>query len=304
MYKIKKSTEDYIIDTFVIFISIIVFFITVYPFYYALIVSFNNGTDALKGGIYLWPRKFTFDNYKAVFKDDQLFSAFIVSVLRTVIGTVTSVFATGIFAYAIAHKQLYFRKFYMTVMIIAMYVSGGIIPYFILLKNLALMNTFWVYIVPNLIGIFNVLIMISFFSELPPALEESAKIDGANNVVIFSKIIFPISAPVFATIALFNGVGQWNSWFDSAYFVTNRNLKTLAYRLMDLINKANISAIKQASGASGADIRKGLTQANQIFTAGTIRMATMIIVIIPIVLVYPFLQKYFVKGITLGAVKE
>jgi putative aldouronate transport system permease protein len=294
---IRKTGEDRTVNIIVFIVSIFVLLITVYPFYYCLVVSFNTGTDALQGGLYVWPRVWTLENYIHVFKDSLLYSAFIISVLRTVIGTVTSVFITGIFAFALSHKDLELRKLYMTLLIITMYVSGGIIPYFILLQNLGLLNSFWVYIIPNLIGVFNVILMMNFFNELPPALEESARIDGANDVTIFSRIIFPMSAPIFATIALFNGVFQWNSWFDSAYYITDNSLKSLSYWLMNLINQTNLSTIQYAASQQ----QSGMIQR---YTTQTIETATMLVIVVPIMVVYPFLQKYFVKGIMLGAVKE
>jgi putative aldouronate transport system permease protein len=193
-----------------------------------------------------------------------------------------------------------FRKFYIFMMIFAMYFSGGLIPTFILYKYLHLFNSFWVYIVPSLLSVFNAIIMINFFSELPPALEESAHIDGANDWQIFCRIIFPVSAPIFATIALFNGVGHWNAWFDSAYYITNKNLKTVSFLLTELINRANLTSVQ---GGSAADAQRAETMASQSFTAETIRMATMMVVVVPIICVYPFLQKYFVKGMMIGSIK-
>jgi putative aldouronate transport system permease protein len=186
-------------------------------------------------------------------------------------------------------------------MIIAMYVSGGLIPIFILYKNLKLFNTFWVYIIPNLLSVFNAIIMMNYFRDIPEALEESARIDGANDLQIFSRIILPVAAPIFATIALFSGVMHWNSWFDSAYFVTNKKLKTASYILMELINRANLTSVN--GGMNAAAEMKAQTMAERTYTAETIRMATMIVVVIPIICVYPFLQKYFVKGMMVGSIK-
>lgn len=297
---IRRNMEDNIIDFFVYLILIIVVIVTVYPFYYSLVISFNNGRDASLGGIFLWPRVFTLENYEAVFGNKQLVGGFVVTISRTIVGTIVSLVFTGLFAYSLAHSELMFKKIYFALMIFAMYFSGGLIPYFILLKKLGLMNTFLVYIIPHALSVFNAIIMMSFFREIPDALEESAKIDGGTDLAIFFRIIIPVSAPVFATIALFNGVGHWNNWFDAAFFVTNRNLKTVAFMLMELINRANLTAVTQGTSA---DIERAGTYAAQNFTAETIRMATMIVVVVPIMCVYPFLQKYFVKGIMIGSIK-
>ncbi len=295
-----RSKEDVFIELIVSIILLVVFIITVYPFFYALIISFNNGIDAIRGGIFLWPRDFTTENYKAVFSSLRLLSAFFVSVLRTVIGTVTSVIFTGIVSYSLSHKELLFRKTYMNLIIFAMFFSGGLIPTFILFKNLHLLNSFWVYIIPYQFSVFNAIIMISFFREIPDAIKESVRIDGANELTIFFRIIVPISTPVFATIALFNGVFHWNSWFDSAFFVTDNKLKTLSFMLMDLIKQADMTRVM---AATVSDYQRLDMQGSTTYTAETIRMATMMVVTIPIICIYPFLQKYFIKGIMLGSVK-
>lgn len=297
--KIKKTREDWVVDIIVYVIMFVVFLACLYPFWYAIVISFNKGTDAARGGIFFWPRAFTLENYEHVLSDDSLLRAYVVTIARTLIGTVTSVLFTALFAYALSHSKLMFRKFYSMMLIISMYFSGGLIPYFVLIKRIGLMNTFWVYIIPSLLSAFNAIIMMSFFREIPGDLEESAKVDGANDVTIFFRIIFPISTPVLSTVALFNGVGHWNAWFDSAYYVTDKNLKTVAFRLMELINQANLTSI---SGMDATSQRAG-TAAAATYTAETIRMATMIVVIVPIIMVYPFLQKYFVKGIMIGSIK-
>lgn len=297
--KIRKTTEDWIVDIVVYLILVIVFLACVYPFYYSLVISFNEGIDASRGGIFFWPRKFTLDNYSAVFSDENLLRSYGVTIARTLLGTVTSVLFTALFSYALAHQKLMFHRFYSMLLIISMYFSGGLIPYFVLIKKIGLMNSFWVYIIPSLLSAFNAIIMMSFFREIPAELEESAKVDGANDFTIFFRIIFPISKPVLATVALFNGVAHWNAWFDSAYYVTDKGLKTVAFQLMELINKANLTSV---SGMDQSSQMAG-TLAVQTFTAETIRMATMIVVVVPIILVYPFLQKYFVKGIMIGSIK-
>ncbi|HHW01101.1 MAG TPA: carbohydrate ABC transporter permease [Clostridiaceae bacterium] len=293
-----SSREDIFVDTIVYIVITFVFLVTLYPFYYSLVISFNNGIDAARGGIFLWPRQFTFDNYKAVFSNDQLLGAFFISVSRTVIGTIASLIATSVFAYGLSHKKLLFRKFYFSLLIISMYFTGGIIPYFILLNNLKLTNSYLVYIIPSLITAWYAILFVNFFQSIPEALKESAKIDGANDLVIFGKIIVPLSTPIFATIALYMGVYHWNDWYSTAFFTQNKRLRTLAYILIDLINRSDLTSILR-----GGTTQKDVAIAMQTFTPETIRMATMMVVVIPIVCVYPFLQKYFVKGIMVGSIK-
>src|SRR5699024_8697725 len=177
-----------------------VFFVTAYPFWYSLVLSFSEGNDALRGGIYLWPRTFTLANYNAVFGISYIPTAFLVSVARTVLGTVVAVLFTGVFAYALSHSKLMFRNFYMTAMLITMYFSGGLITFYALLRALGLMNAFSVYVVLNLFSSFIAVMMINFFREIPDSLEEAAHIDGANDLTIFFRIILPCSIPLVATM--------------------------------------------------------------------------------------------------------
>lgn len=293
--KIKRTAEDRAISVFIFLVMTFVFIATAYPFWYSLILSFSEGNDALRGGIYFFPRTFTLVNYNAVFGISYIPSAFLMSVARTLLGTVVAVLFTGMFAFALSHRKLMFRKFYMTAMLITMYFSGGLIPSYALLQSLHLMNTFWVYIVPNLFSAFNAIMMINFFREIPDSLEEAAHIDGANDLTIFFRIILPCSKPLLATMALYSGVWHWNTWTDTAFYVTDPSLRTLSYVLINLI--------KQTESAAQTLVGK-VNVSTQAYNSLTLRPAAMIICILPIIMVYPFLQKYFVKGIMLGSVKE
>jgi len=300
--RIRKTTEDIIIDFVVYLICLLVFVTCVYPFYYCIIISFNDGKDAQRGGIFWWPRKPTLENFKMVFRNRTLMPSFGVTILRTLIGTAASVLFTGIIAYALAHNELVFRNFYFTILIISMYFGGGIIPYFILLKTLKLFDTFLVYVIPSLFGIWNCILMMNFFRAIPASLEESARIDGANDITIFFKIIIPVSMPIIATIALFNGVGHWNDWFTTAFYTKSEGLRTAAYQLKEIINRANLTAIT-ANGGNVEAAEMKATQAQASYTVETIRSATMVVTVFPITVVYPFLQKYFVKGVMIGSIK-
>jgi putative aldouronate transport system permease protein len=296
----RLTAEDVALNTIIFLIMFVTVVTILFPFYYCLVISFNEGLDASSGGVFFWPRKYTLENYKTVFSNEQIRSGFLISIARTVVGTFLSVIFTGLFAYGLSYKKLMLKKTYIGIMIFAMYFSGGMIPYYILLKNLRLLNTFWVYIVPGLLSPFNAVIMMSFFREIPASIEESVKLDGANDFTIFFRMIVPISMPVFATIALFNGVGHWNNWFDTAYYTTDRSLRTLSYILKEIITKADLSSV---SRLGAGDAGRASLGASQTYTPETIRMATMITVILPIIFIYPFLQKYFVKGIMVGSIK-
>ncbi len=295
MTRRKTTLEDKIFDSINYFLLILVTILTIYPFYYIFINSFNEGKDAALGGIYFWPRKFTLENYKTFFSDEKWINAFNITLARTVLGTVITVFFTCLVAYSLSHKNLLFRKFYFSAMVFSMYFSGGIITYYVLLRYIHLLDNFLVYIVPMTIDTFFVLIAVSFFSEIPAELIESAHLDGATEMKIFMRIILPVSMPLIATMLLFVGVGHWNSWLDSAYYVKSDSLRTLAYRMMEIINQSFTPKDQLTAGImnnSGAQA-----------TSLSIQLSAMIIATVPIMCVYPFLQKHFAKGIMLGSVK-
>jgi len=290
---VSQRKKDLVMDGVVTVILFVIMLAMLYPFYYVLILSFNKGTDSLLGGIYLWPRNVTFENYATFLNDPQWYRAFLVTVARTVSGSVLGVLLTCLVAYGLSHRELLFSKAYFTMIIFAMYFSGGLIPYYVVLRSAGLLNSFGVYIIPSMLSTFFLLIAISFFREIPGELKESAHMDGANEFVTFYRIILPVSMPLIATMALFMGVGQWNSWLDSAYFVQSDSLRTLAFRMMEVINKSNapLDAVGAANSAA-SDV-----------TSYSLQLAAMVVSIAPIVCVYPFLQRFFIQGIMLGSVK-
>ena len=274
--------------------------ITLYPILNTVAISLNDGTDALRGGIYLWPRKFTWKNYLTVLQKDNLLTGAYISVARTVVGTLLALIANAILAFIVSRKRFLFKKQLSLFWVITMYVIGGMIPTFLLYKNLGMTNSFWVYVIPGMFSAFNMLVIRTYMNGLPESLEESAQLDGAGYTTIFWKITSPLCKPVYATVALFVAVGQWNSWFDTVIYTKSDNLETPQSMLMKLVKEAeNIKSMVETMSAKGqnVDFLKANIQPNGI------RVATMLVVILPIVCVYPFLQKYFVKGIMIGAVK-
>lgn len=300
--KVRKKREFTLMDIIIAVFMFGVIIITLYPFLNVLATSLNDAADTAKGGLTIFPRKFTLVNYKEIFSgNSQLLRAFSNSVLRTVIGTLAGVFSCCVYAYVISRRDFMFRKQATTLLILTMYVSGGLIPTYLVIRGLGLINNFAVYILPMLLSAYNVIVIRSFIEGLPDALEESAKIDGANDLTIFIKIILPLCKPVIATIALFIAVGQWNSWFDTyLYAKTNNNLTTLQYELMKILD--NASAQVSSGGQSATSSMELMNKAQT--TPESIKMAITIIATVPIVVVYPFLQKHFVSGLTLGAVKN
>ena len=298
----KKTTEDYIIDIVIAVTMVCVVVVTLYPFLNALAISFNHSDDTTKGGITIFPRVFTYKNYNIILKNPRIYKAYFVTVARTVIGALTGLYMTAALAFSLAHRQLYNRKFYMTFCLIPMYFGGGLIPFYLLVKQLGLVNSFWVYIIPGMVGLWNMLIMRTYFQGIPPALEESAMIDGAHYFDIFFRIIIPISTPIIATITLFIGVSQWNAWFDAAMFInSNQDVKPMQSVLLSIISEASFAEKLAASGrasTAASNISKGKET-----NVRSVTMATMIITIVPVICVYPFLQKYFEKGVMIGSIK-
>lgn len=293
--KRKSSVGDKvftIVNTVILTIFVI---ITLYPILNTLAISFNDGTDALRGGIYLWPRVFTWKNYQTIIHKQNLLTATEISILRTIIATVSQLFVTALLAYVLSRKNFIFRKQISLLYVLTMYVNGGLIPTFMLYKGLGLTNSFWVYIIPGMVSAFNMLVIRTYMASLPDSLQESAEIDGAGHFTIFLRIIVPLCKPVFATIALFIAVYQWNSWFDTMLYNRMRSeYTTLQYELMKLLSAVT-------NNSSNAETMKNA--GNQV-TPASIRAAATIITSLPIVCLYPFLQRYFVTGLTIGGVKE
>ena len=294
-HKRKKSLSDriFVICNTIFMIAFVV--VTLYPVLNTLAISFNDGTDALRGGIYLLPRKFTLKNYTTVLQKDNLITGAIVTVARTVVGTLLALVSNAILAFVVSRKNFLFKKQLSLFWVITMYVNGGLIPTFLLFKGLHLTNSFWVYVIPGMVNAFNMLVIRTYMNGIPDSLEESAQLDGAGYTTIFTKIISPLCKPVYATVALFVAVGQWNSWFDAMlYNRMSDKLTTLQYELMKLLS----SVTNQGTSAEAMKNSTGTV------TPTSVRAAATILTMLPIICIYPFLQQYFVAGLTLGGVKE
>ncbi|KWX85098.1 sugar ABC transporter permease [Paenibacillus riograndensis] len=296
----SSRIEPVIFHTINTIFMLFVVTVTLYPFLQTLAVSFNDGSDTLAGGIYLWPRAWTLENYRAVFISGTIYHAAFISVSRTIISTVLGVFLTTMLAYALAQPQYIFRKKIGLLFILTMYFNAGLIPNYFLIKNMGLLHNFMVYILPSLVSAFNLIIMRTYIRGLPFSLTESAKIDGAGEFKIFWKIIFPLCTPVLATVALFIAVGSWNAWFDTfLYASSDLKLSTLQYEMMKMLGSI-MSANNDPSMLAGNQNN----QVQSLVTPASMRSAITIVTAVPILFVYPFLQKYFVVGLNLGSVKE
>ena len=281
---------------------IIMIVFTLYPFLNSLAISLNNADDTTRGGVTIYPRVFTLRNYQTIFANQKVYSAYLITIMRTVLGTISGLFFTSTLAFGLSHKSLYGRKYYTMLCLIPMYFSGGLIPTYFLIRQLGLTNSFWVYVIPNLVNLWNMLLMRTYFANTPDALEESARIDGASYLRIFFQIILPISTPITATIALYIGVFHWNSWFDAAMYVNDQALKPMQSVLMSIINESRF-AEQIAATAAGASLDvSNIARSNQT-NVRSITMATMIVTIVPIERMYPYLERYFIRGIMNGSIK-
>lgn len=289
--KLNENGVGYII---LCVFMVLLCFIALYPVWYTLIISLNDSADAMRGGIYWFPRKFSFESYKQVFQDKTIMTAFLVSIAKTVLGTATSVFFTAMVGYAFSKTHLMGHKFYMVMGTITMFFNGGLIPTFIVIKNLGLFDNFLVYIIPSLFNFYNMIIFTTYYKGLPAGLEESAKLDGANDFKIFIRIILPLSAPVVATIALFNGVGHWNDYFTGVIYINNSVLQPIQTYLYRVVASAS---------SSKAVVAMPIGVTAQQVSSTSLRLATMVVTTVPILVVYPFLQKYFEKGFMVGSIK-
>lgn len=288
MKNLNKSWFDY----FLVIFFILILVITLYPFLNVLAISFNDATDTLKNVSFVIPRKFTLTNYKYVFREADIITPLLTSIARTVVGTVVGVVFTAMLAYTLSRKDFVMHKPFTVLFVITMYVGGGMIPeYLLVMRTLHLGNNFLVYILPGMIWVYNMILVRSFIQGLPLALQEAAKIDGANDFQIWAKIVMPLCTPVLATVALYYAVGQWNSFMDTYLYA--KELPTLQYKLYEIMSQATMQLDTHATS--------NVTQA---VTPMAIRMAVTVVATVPIIIVYPFVQKYFVGGMTVGSVKD
>lgn len=296
-----------LVDILIVIFMLFMVVCTVYPFYYAVINSLNNGSDLLKGFVLLWPREFTIDSWKAALSDVAVVRAFWITLSRTVLVTVFSMFITSMFAYAFSRPYLKYKRFYTVLGFLNMYVSGGIIPFFLLISALGLYDTYWVYIIPSLFGgFYNVIIFTSNYKQIPSSLFDAAKVDGAGEFRIYSSIVLPLTKPVMTALGLFTVVGCWNDYTTTLYYTQDTTLQTLQYYILQLVKSRNAMEQLQSSIAGDPAIASLLRSTNGggSVTAQSLELAAMVIAAIPMIIVYPFAQKFFAQGMLVGSVKE
>lgn len=298
--KYKVSIGDRIISILTYVIYSIFAFVCVYPFYYIFINTISANDLSERGKIVFWPKGIHFTNYLNVMKIDGLLQATKISLARTVIGTFVTVIVAAFLGYMFTRETMWHRKLWFRLVAATMYFNAGIIPWFITMKNLGLTNNFWVYILPATVQPFYIILCKTFVESIPKELEDAAEIDGAGTLRIFFQIIIPIIKPILATVAIFAAVAQWNSFQDTLLLVTDDKLYTLQYVLYNYLNQASSLKSLVNNSSSAEAMAASLAHAS---TATSIRMTVTIVVVTPIILVYPIFQRFFTKGIMIGAVK-
>ena len=290
----KQSPGEKIFGVFnVIFLAVIAM-LCLYPFLYTVSISFSSAAEASRDGLHLYPRDISLTSYKMVLTNPNIVTGYINSIIRTVLGTLLTVTASCIAAYPLSRREMPHRALITFIIVFTMLFGGGMVPGYLLIKNLGFINTIWALVIPGMLGAFNIIIVKNFFQSLPESLVESARMDGAGEWRILFHIFIPLSKPVLATVALWSAVGHWNAWFDALLYITDDRKQVLQTFLQRIVIE---------SGTQMMEL--GITDTSVLqFTGETIKAATIIVTILPIICVYPFVQKYFVKGIMLGGVKE
>jgi putative aldouronate transport system permease protein len=292
--KYKRSIGENIFDSGNVLLLAVLSFLAVYPFIYTTVISFSTASAAMTPGLHLWPKEWSFLSYKMVFQNPDILTGYKNTLFRTIFGTISVLFMTAMVAYPLSRRELYGRKWFILGVLITMIFSGGVVPSYLLIKNLGLIDNRLVYILPGLISGFNVIIMKNFFQSIPESLGESARIDGASEFRILFQIYLPLSKPILATIGLWTAVAHWNAWFDALLYINSDSKQVMQIFLQRVVIANNTELIEK--GLINPDIQQ--------FTPETIKAATVIVTILPILILYPFLQKYFLKGIMLGGIKE
>lgn len=297
--KYKMSFGESLGQTLIYIALAVLSVTTLYPFINAAALAFNQGYDSLRGGIYLWPRTPTLENFRVMFSNENIGNAAYVSVFRTVVGAALHVLFSAACAFALSYRKLPGRGLITGFLFIPMIFGGGIIPFYILLRDLHLTNSIWVYILPYLFSFYNILILRTYFEGLPEEVKEAAIIDGCGYGRMLVRIIMPLSLPVLATIALYSAVAHWNDWFAGYFYVNNEALQPLQTMLVRFLKENEVTSIFAKLGVSASS-----TVQTKSYTSESLKMAVLVIVSFPILCVYPFLQKYFIKGALIGAVKS
>jgi putative aldouronate transport system permease protein len=299
---IRKTPFEQVFRVVNAFILLTVCFLTIYPFWYVLVQSLNEGSDSVRGNLFLWPRIFTLDNYNYVLQQRSLRLAYLNTIIRTAVGSFLCLLVTGLAAYAISKKDLKGRNALITYFMIPMFIGGTVISNYIVIAKLGLMDNWLVYVLPGSFNFFFLIIIRTFINGLPISLEESAQIDGASYYTIFFRVVLPLCMPVVATILLFSAVGYWLDFYTNLLYVSKQSMMVLQYLLYMVLRANRLSVLSQMQAMQSGAISQ-LTGSHSKITEESVKMTVLIVITIPILMVYPFFQRYFIKGVLIGAIK-
>ena len=298
--KVKESFGDRMVGVVCYIVFSLCALVCIYPFYYIFINTISANDLSARGVILFWPQGIHFKNYISALQIDGLFQATKISIGRTVSGTACTVGASAYLGFMFTQESMWHRKLWYRLLVATMYFNAGIIPWFLIMKNLNLTNNFWGYILPAIVSPFNVILTKTFVESVPKELQEAAEIDGASVMKVFTRIMIPVIKPIMATVAIFSAVNQWNAFQDTLLLMTDTKLYSLQFILYQYLNQASSLKALANSSSGGSSLAAAASTAQ---TATSVRMTVTIIVVVPIMLVYPIFQRYFVKGIMVGAVK-
>ncbi len=297
MSKVKCSIGERVLNG-MNYITISIFtLMCIYPFYYVIIYSISDPAESAVKGVFLLPLKLSFSTYASIFQRGDLAEAYFISISRTVLATILCVVCSSMFAYLVTQKEMIVRKLVYRFVIVTMYLNVGLIPWYLTMKAYGFKNSFLLYIIPGAVNAFYMILVKTFIEQLPASMEESASMDGAGFFTIFFKIIMPLSKPIIATISVYCAVGAWNTWTDNFFLVSNSHLQTVQMILYNYLNNAQTLADSMRNSTAAGTVKMPA------ITPQSVQMAIIVISVVPILMVYPFLQKYFAKGIMMGAVK-
>ena len=291
--KIKRSIGEHIFDKFNFIFLGLMALTMLYPFWYELAISLADAERVAISKVFIWPEYMSLESYKNVCSDPNIWTGYQWTIIRTVLGTLIALILGFHFAYVLSKKYFPNRTFWTAILVFTMFFSGGMVPDYLLIRDLGLMNSVFALILPGAISAYNITIMRNYLMSLPDSLEESARIDGANDIIILYRIIVPLSLPIIATVALWTAVGHWNAWFDVMLYIRSSDKQVLAITLRRIVLAGTNASTTSMSGE----------EMNTNMTSETIKAATIMVATIPILCVYPFVQKYFVKGVMVGSVK-
>lgn len=295
--RIARSRGEKIGHVIIVIVLGLFAFSTVYPAWHVLMYSLSDSKLAMSGGFFFWPRGFSLKGYEMVFKTSQIWVSYKNSLLVMVVGTILSVTLSAMTAYPLSRKRLRGRGFFSMVVFFTMLFSGGMIPLYLQVAKLGLLDTFWSMVLPTCMSAYNMFILRNFMQTVPDVLEESARLDGANDIVILVRIMLPMCAPSLAAVAMFYGVGYWNNYMNCLLYTNSARLQVLPLYLRSILGGAAANALSESSDLGG------LGEASSILSEETVKMTVVAVSIIPILILYPYLQRFYTKGITIGAVK-